>query len=438
MRRKWVSPMPQIVIVGGGFAGVWSAAAAMRQHRRFGSAAADLQVTVIEPQDHLVIRPRLYESDPGRMRIPLDRLLGPIGVAHLRAAVTAIDTTAHTVALRPRTGPPAHLDYDRLVLAAGSRLTTPRLPGAEHLFDVDTLPAATALHEHLQTLVDTPDTGPTAHSDKGNTAHTAHVGNRGGRFTVVVIGAGFTGLELACELVDRLHAVADPVGAGAEVRVVLVDRAHTLGPELGPGPRPHIQAALDELGIEVRLGVAPVAVTPAGVRLDDGTALAARTVVWTAGMVAHTLTAQIPGRRDRLGRLRVDPFLRVVGVPDVYAAGDTAAARTPDGHPVLQSCQHAIPLGKTAGHNAAADLLDRPLTAFASTPYVTCVDLGVAGAVFTTGFERAVCRTGAAAKDAKRAINTELIYPPVDDAHALLEQAEIPPSGDQPAVAPAA
>jgi NADH dehydrogenase len=174
------------------------------------------------------------------------------------------------------------------------------------------------------------------------------------------------------------------------------------------------------------------------VRLEDGIALTARTVVWTAGMAAHPLTAQIPGRRDRLGRLRVDAFLRVVGVPDVYAAGDTAAARTPDGHSVLQSCQHAIPLGKTAGHNAAADLLDRPLASFATTPYVTCVDLGPAGAVFTTGFQRAVRHIGAAAKDIKRAINTVLIYQPVDDAHALLDQAEIPPSVDEPAAAPAA
>jgi NADH dehydrogenase len=105
---------------------------------------------------------------------------------------------------------------------------------------------------------------------------------------------------------------------------------------------------------------------------------------------------------------------------------------------VLQSCQHAIPLGKTAGHNAAADLLDRPLTAFASTPYVTCVDLGAAGAVFTTGFERAVRHTGHTAKDIKRAINTVLIYPPGDDAHALLDQAAISPPGEQPAAAPAA
>src|SRR5689334_7562050 len=137
--------MPQILIVGGGFAGLWAAAAAVRQRRTFGSTAADLHVTVIDPGDHLVIRPRLYESDPARMRIPLDRLLGPVGVGHLRATVTGIDTTAHTVAVLSRTGPPTHLSYDRLVLAAGSRLITPQLPGAEHLFDIDTLPAATAL-----------------------------------------------------------------------------------------------------------------------------------------------------------------------------------------------------------------------------------------------------------------------------------------------------
>jgi hypothetical protein len=120
----------------------------------------------------------------------------------------------------------------------------------------------------------------------------------------------------------------------------------------------------------------------------------------------------------------------VVGVPDVYAAGDTAAARTEDGHFVMQSCQHATQLGKTAGRNAVADLFDQPLAAFTTTPYVTCLDLGPAGAVLTTGFDRTVRQTGDAAKATKRAINTVLIYPPTDNAQALLHQADTQPPTD--------
>jgi NADH dehydrogenase len=391
--------MHGVLIIGGGFAGVWSAAAGV-----LAAGDTDLPVRLVSQGDDLVIRPRLYETDPARMRVSLDRILGPIGVRRVTATVTGIDTAAHRVRVVEPGGTSRVLRYDRLVLASGSRLIVPHLPGAEHLLDVDTLPAATALHRHLLGL---PDAAAAA-----------------GAFTAVVIGAGFTGVELACELVDRLRAVAAPVGASAKVRVVLVERAATVGPELGAGPRPHILRALDELGIELRLGVTLESATAAGVRLSDGTEIPARTAVWTAGMAASPLTAQIPGTRDQIGRLRVDEFLRVVGVPDVYAAGDTAAATAEDGHPAMQSCQHAEPMGRAAGRNAVADLLGRPLTPFAPDPYVTCLDLGSAGAVFTTGFDRVVRSTGSAAKEIKRMINT-MIYPPLDDVAALLGRADL-------------
>jgi NADH:ubiquinone reductase (H+-translocating) len=93
-------------------------------------------------------------------------------------------------------------------------------------------------------------------------------------------------------------------------------------------------------------------------------------------MLANPLTQQIPGERDRLGRLVVDQYLRVVGVPDVDAAGDTAAAVAERGHPVMQSCQHAVPQGKFVGQNVAADVLGLEPVPFAPDPYVTCLDLG--------------------------------------------------------------
>lgn len=406
--------MSGIVVVGGGFAGVWSAVAAARQRR---DAAGELDITLVTGGDDLVIRPRLYQARPEAMRVPLDRVLGPVGVRRVTATVTGLDPARREVAAIHRDGSRLTLGYDRLVLAAGSQLVRPeppgagdqpgagQLPGAGHLFDVDTLPAAAELDAHLHLLPSGPD-GP-------------------GRFTAVVVGAGFTGLELATELVDRLWAVADPVEAGAEVRVVLVERAGEVGPELGAGPRPEIVRALAEVGVEVLLGVAVEAVTADGVRLTNGTWLPARTAVWTAGMRANPLTADLPAERDRLGRLRVDRFLRVAGVPGVYAAGDTAAALAEGGHPVMQSCQHASPQGRAAGHNAAADLLGLPPAEFAPDPYVTCLDLGRAGALFTTGWDRAVQLSGARGKEMKRTINEEWIYPPLDDAEAILARSEL-------------
>ncbi|MER7519094.1 FAD-dependent oxidoreductase [Streptomyces sp. NPDC126499] len=390
---------PGIVIAGGGFAGAWAAAAATRALR---AAGARHPVTLVAPTDDLVIRPRLYEAAPHRMRVPLDHFLAPIGVRRVKATVTDVDTAARSVTVRTPDGAETRRTYERLILATGSRLTAPEIPGGEHLHAVDTLETAVALDRHLHALPSGPATA--------------------GRFTAVVVGAGFTGLELATELVTRLRTIAAAHGSQHEVRVVLVGRDENVG--LGSGPRAVIEDALTGLGIRTRLAVTPEEVDAEGVTLSDGSRIAARTVVWTAGVEADGLTARIPGDRDDMGRLRVDPYLRVGAAPGVYAAGDAAAAVVEDGHLTMPSCQHAIPMGKYAGHNAAADLLGRPLTAFAPKTYVTCLDLGAAGAVFTTGYDRTVELTGAEAKTRKRLITEQWIYPPLHDAARILAAAD--------------
>jgi NADH:ubiquinone reductase (H+-translocating) len=391
--------MSDVLIIGGGFAGVWAAAAAARARRL--ADRTDLSVTLVAPGDDLVIRPRLYESDPGRMRVPLDRILSPVGVDRKRATVTRINTGSHEVATRDQDGQWSTLSYRRLVLATGSRLRLPDLPGAEFLHDVDTMEGALELEAHLGQLPEGP-----------------------GRFTAVVVGAGFTGLEMATELVDRLRAQAAALGGTHDVRVILVERADAVGPDIGSGPRPAILAALDEIGVEVRLGTSITAVTADGARLEGGEQITAATVIWTGGMQASLLTHEIPGRYDRLGRLEVDGELRVPEEPHVFAAGDTAAAELEPGRTVVQSCQHATQLGKHAGYNAIADLTGLPPTAFTAIPYVTCLDLGSAGALFTTGFERTVQLSGAEGKERKRLINRHIIYPPLDDPEEILRAAD--------------
>jgi NADH dehydrogenase len=394
--------MANILVLGGGFAGVWSAASAVRAARESGADASELRVTLVSDGDDMVIRPRLYERDPAQMCVSLDRVLGPIGVERVGATVLGIDTSARTVTALSGEGQTMELPYDRLVLATGSRARQPDLPGAKFVFDVDTLAAADTLERHLGTLADQPDCD--------------------GLFSAVVIGAGFTGLEVATELAGRLPELAGPGPRGA--RVVLVDRSQTVGQQLGDGPRPEIIAALDKLGVEVRLGATVAEVTESHVRLADGEVIGASTTVWAAGMLASPLTEEIPGERDPLGRLIVDEFLRVPAAPEVYAAGDTAAAVAEDGHFVMQSCQHAVPLGKFAGYNAAADLLGLQQAPFAPDPYRTCLDLGAAGAVATKGWDRQVQMTGKEAKTLKQQINAEWIYPPVDDAEAILKHAD--------------
>jgi NADH dehydrogenase len=395
--------MARILVVGGGFAGVWSAASAAHLRQAAGKGPQEVAITLIAPGDDFVVRPRLYEPDPGGYRVPLDRVLAPIRVERVRGLVTAIDVAAGQVIVADEGRPPVRLGYDRLVLAAGSQVRRPLFPGASAVFNVDTLGAAVGLDRHVRDLADRPVNSS--------------------RFAAVVVGAGFVGIEVATELVTRLSDIASPAGRQHEVDVVLVDSAPVVGGDLGPTAREMIMEALEELSISCRLGVTVRDVVPGQVQLSDGGRIAAETVVWCAGMQASPLTSALPGRRDALGRLEVDEYLRVSDAPGVFAAGDVAAALTPDGHRVMQSCQHAIPLGKFAGHNAAAELLGFDPQPFAADPYVTCLDLGSAGALFTTGWERAVELTGAAAKGLKRRITGELIYPPFDDGEELMRHA---------------
>jgi NADH dehydrogenase len=152
------------------------------------------------------------------------------------------------------------------------------------------------------------------------------------------------------------------------------------------------------------------------VTLSNGECIETATVIWTAGMRASPLTAQIPAPRDKLNRLIVDPDLRVPGVRNVFATGDTARVAADDlGNIAPMTCQFAIRLGAFAGHNAAADLLGLPTEPYQQRTYVVCLDLGSSGAIFARGWNPQLEQTGSEAKATKRQINTVWIYPPAPD-----------------------
>ena len=141
-------------------------------------------------------------------------------------------------------------------------------------------------------------------------------------------------------------------------------------------------------------------------------------------MRANPLTADLGVPRDRLGRLPVDDYLRVIGVADVFAAGDVASARMDDAHLSVMSCQHGRPMGRFAGYNVICDLLDEPMLSLRIPWYVTVLDLGPAGAVYTEGWDRQLVAGGAEAKATKMTINGQRIYPPLNgDREAILAAA---------------
>ena len=383
-------------MLGSGFAGLWAALGAARRLDELGAVDGDVNVTVLSSQPYHDIRVRNYESDLTPCRIPLRDVLDPAGVGHIAADVRAIDPASRTVT----TSVGAHA-YDRLVVALGSKVVKPDVPGLREFgFDVDTYDSAIALQRHLEALAGGP--------------HTPEAG------TAVVVGAGLTGIETACELPARLTTLFPDRPA----RVILVDHNPHVGSDMGTSARPVIEAALAANGVQSRLGVRVTEVDRGGVTLSTSEKLAASTVVWCAGMRANPLTAALGVPRDRLGRVPVDDYLRVNGVQDVFAAGDVAAARMDDTHLSVMSCQHGRPMGRYAGYNVISDLLGEPMLSLRIPWYVTVLDLGPAGGVYTEGWDRQVVATGAEAKATKRTINAQRIYPPLNgDRHAILAAA---------------
>jgi NADH dehydrogenase len=391
-------PTARVLVLGSGFAGLWAALGAARRLDELGVPQGDVDVMVISSQPFHDIRVRNYEADLRPCRIPLQELLVPVGIGHTTADVTGIDASAATVSTADGTT----LGYDRLVVALGSRVVKPNLPGLDEFgYDVDTYDGAMKLQAHIRDLADRAADPATA--------------------TAVVVGAGLTGIETASELPKML---SEALGAGVTPRVILVDHNPHVGSDMGESARPVIEDALARNEVEAITGVGVTAVDERSVTLSSGEIVPAATVVWCAGMRANPLTTQLGVPCDRLGRLTVDEHLRVEGTSGVFAAGDVAAARMDDEHMSVMSCQHGRPMGRYAGYNVISDLLGAPMLSLRIPWYVTVLDLGPAGAVYTEGWDRQVVSTGAVAKRTKMVINGERIYPPLTgDRTALLAAA---------------
>jgi NADH:ubiquinone reductase (H+-translocating) len=403
-----------IVVLGAGFAGLWSAVGAARALDEFGVGRDDVRVTIVNRDAWHAIRVRNYEADLGQVRIALEDVLEPIGIERITGEVAGIDFANRQVACIIG-GTRQLLDYDRLVFALGSQLVRPEMRGlTEYAFDVDTYETAARLNAHIGAL---PEQSPSP-----------------GQHTALVVGAGLTGIEVATELPGKLRTAFARAGRAAESpRVILADHRPAIGSDMGAEACQIIDAALASLGVETRVGVSISEIDATGAKLSTGEKIPAATIVWCAGMRANPLTGQFPVKRDRFGRIPVDRFMKVEGMDATFAAGDVAGAVLDDRHASVMSCQHARPMGRFAGHNAVCDLLDKPMLPLRIDWYVTCLDLGPWGAVYTEGWDRRVVATGAAAKRTKQVINCERIYPPrsanprqILDAAAPIVQAPPP------------
>lgn len=363
--------MSNLIILGGGFAGVWAAMSAAAERKRLNDDS--VKISLISRDPYLVLRPRLYEKISDDIRVPLMPLLLEIGVEFIQAEVSSITQDENRVTVAD-----GHdFEFDRLILATGSELAPSNIPGEEFCFNVDTWDAAQTLDGHYHSLPE--------------------------NSTFVVIGASFTGLEIATELRQRF---------GETARIILIDRHENAGQPLGINPASHIEEALDVSKIERRYGTAIKSITADGIWLDDDEFIASSTIILATGLRASVLSGSIQGKKDEYGRLEVDAALKVVGSENVYAAGDAGYAYADDEHFTYLTCQHAIQLGRHAGHNAFCDLIHSAIIPYRQEVYRTCLDLGPWGALFTVGWDFNVHAVKAEGRAIKKQIVTELIYPP--------------------------
>ncbi|AVI32953.1 MULTISPECIES: NAD(P)/FAD-dependent oxidoreductase [Acinetobacter calcoaceticus/baumannii complex] len=386
----------RIIIAGSGFAGLWAALAAQRAIH-LASQEQNVEVMMVSPSPNVGIRPRLYEAVLENMNPDISELLSVVGVKFLAGWVNKIDVNQQTIEVATTDGNKQNLSYDRFVLATGSTTFMPPIPGLkEYGFSVNTLEDAEKLDQHLKNLANKP----------ANAA----------RNTVVVAGGGLTGLETVTEMPERLRSILGET----DVRVVLVDSSTDIGAAMGDQAATVIREALNELGVEGKAGLRVNALDATGVTLSNGEKIETETVIWTAGMRANPLTSQIAGEKDNLGRLIGDAYLHAPEAKNIFVTGDTVKVPTDDlGNFNVMSCQHAMSLGRVAGYNAAAELVDLPLHPYSQPKYVTCVDLGPWGALYTEGWDRQVQFVREEAKKIKQEINTVWIYPPVADREAV-------------------
>ncbi|MFD5424335.1 NAD(P)/FAD-dependent oxidoreductase [Streptomyces sp. NPDC127084] len=355
----------RVVIVGGGFAGHRTARKLSRT-----LAGTPVEIVLLNPTDYFLYLPLLPQVaagvlEPRRVTVSLVRTLP--GVRLVLGEATHVDTASRRVLYTDPEGRQDELPYDRLVLAVGSVNKLLPVPGvASYAHGFRGMPEALYLRDHIirQTELATADTDPDLAA---------------ARNTFVVVGAGYTGTEVAAQgsiLTRELRAQTarssrsrrgtGGASLGAQPRWLLLDIAPRVLPELDRRLSTTADRVLRDRGVEVRTGTSVKEATASGVLLDSGEFVATKTLVWCVGVRPDPLVADI-GLPVERGRLRVTPRLDVPGHPGVFACGDAAAVPdltrpdSPDagdgGFPLTpMTAQHATRQGAVAADNVAASL----------------------------------------------------------------------------------
>jgi len=364
------SGKPRIVILGGGFAGVYTAAALEEL------GGEDCEIILVCKENHFVFQPLLPEVITGTIGLldvvsPIRRLL-PKTELHVRE-VESVDLAARTVTTSTGFHPHPHvLPYDHLVLALGTVTDFRGLRGLpEHAFPFKTLTDALHLRNHVIRALE----------EAAIEQRDAVLRKR--LLTFVVAGGGFSGVEVCAELNDFVREVArsyrgiDP----KEVRVVLVHSQDRVLPEMKESLALFAQRILRRRGVEIVLNARLQAATGEAAILADGTIVPTKTLVSTVPASPHPLIEALPIPKTKNGRIEVDEMLAVKGHDNVWALGDCAVVPAPGGGFAPPTAQHATRQARTAAENILARLRGGPLKPFAFTGLGKMGSLGHQSAV---------------------------------------------------------
>jgi NADH:ubiquinone reductase (H+-translocating) len=343
----------RILIVGGGYVGMYTALGLQRKLSR-GAA----EITVVDPQSNMTYQPFLPEAaagsvEPRHVVVPLRKVLRKCTV--LTGTVTRIEHSRRSATIQPRDGAPYEREYDLLVVCPGSVSRLLPIPGlAEYGIGFKTIGEAIYLRNHVLSQLDL-------------AASTRDPELRQRALTFVFVGGGYAGVEAMAELEDMARYATRYIDniTPPDLRWVLVEAASRIMPEVSVRLSAYTVDRLTERDIDVRLGTRLESVAGGRVVLSDGDEFDAGTLVWTAGVKANPMVKDTDLPLDDHGKLPCTASLTVKGVTGVFAAGDCAAV--PDlskgdaaqlaGEPAAlcaPSAQHAVRQSKTLAANIVA------------------------------------------------------------------------------------
>ncbi len=345
----------RIVILGGGFGGLY---AALRLSQLPWTKPQKPAIVLIDQNDRFLFSPLLYEILTGELQTweiapPFEELLANTGVRFHQGAVAAIDVDSEKKVLL-KDG--SDFTYDRLVLALGGETPLHVVPGAsEYAFPFRTVNDAYRVEERLRAL---------EASEKDF-------------IRVVVVGAGYSGVELACKLADRLKERG---------RIRLVEQADTILRTSSEFNREAAMRALDDRRVWLDLETTVESLDAETISLlykGQIDAIPADLVLWTVGTRVAAAARELPLKQNSRGQLVTLPTLQAIDRPEIFALGDLADCKDAEGQQVPATAQAAIQQADYAAWNVWASLSDRPLLPFRYQAAGEMMALGIDNATLT-------------------------------------------------------